>query len=202
MLEIKASKRDKTGTYATKNIIRQGFLPATIQNGNNAPLHIQLEKPELEKIHATGLIFSQLIKINLDGSVLEVTVNKIDLHPVDDNIIHLDFINYTNSKEIKLLLKIEFINRDKSIGLKKGGFLNVRKRNLAVIADKNSTVDSIFKVDIANLAVGEKIRLADLVTPKNIRILNQKDDLVTSITGRGIKAEAEKEEGKEEEADK
>jgi large subunit ribosomal protein L25 len=198
MLEIKASKRDKTGTYATKKIMSQGFLPAAIQNGQEAPFHIKVDKGELEKIYATGFIFSQLLKINLDGSVVEAVVKKIEQHPVNDNIIHIDFINYTASDKIKILLKIEFINKDKSIGLKKGGFLNVKKRNIAVIVDKNSIVDKIFKIDITNLVVGEKLRLSDLVTPENIKILFQKDDLVASITGRGIKSEITEEESSSE----
>lgn len=202
MLEIKANKREKTGTSATKKIMNQGFVPATIQNRGENPFHVKVDKYELEKIYSTGLIFSKIFKIDLDGSILEAVVKKVDFHPVNDDIIHIDFINCTNLDEIEILLKIEFINRDKSIGLKKGGFLNIRRRKLPVAVNKSSDFDEIFKIDIANLAVGDKIRLNDLKTPNNIRILPQKDTLIASVTGRGIKAEkTEEEEGGEADSD-
>ena len=201
MLELRASKREKTGTYIARKTIKEGLIPATIQNSKQGTLNIKINSLELEKIYQTGFIFSRLFKINLDDSAIEVVVRKIDFHPVTDKIIHLDFIDCTNLQEVRIFAKIKFINKDKSIGLKKGGFLNIRKRLVPLVINKDLIPDDYIKIDITNLSVGDKLRLADIIVPEGGTIPSQKDDLVASITGRGIKNEDQEnsEEGESEE---
>src|SRR5690606_5796506 len=137
---------------------KEGYVPAVICDKNGEDLHITVNSKELEKEYLKGNIFATVINIEVDVKKLQAIPNKIDLHPVTDRPIHINFIKLEKSEKVRAKVKLNFINKEKSKGLKRGGYLNIVMRRVELICDPSSVPSSI-DVDVQELKVSDKVRI-------------------------------------------
>ena len=97
-LEIKGIPRTQTGKKEAKMIRQQGQVPCVLYGGEKN-FHFSAEMLELHKLVYTPDNF--LVKINLDGKILETVMQDIQFHPVSDEIIHIDFIQVFKDKKVR-----------------------------------------------------------------------------------------------------
>ncbi|MCE2687696.1 MAG: 50S ribosomal protein L25/general stress protein Ctc [Rickettsiales bacterium] len=188
-IKIKANIRENTGSIAAKKIKRANQIPAVIYS-NPSNINISLDSKELEHEYFKGDLQSTIISLDLDGKELKVVAHKIELDPVSDRPIHIDFFNCDKQKTIKIQSKIKFTGQDKSIGLKRGGFLNVRMRKVALEISADKEIPNFIEVDISLMKVGQKIRASDLKIPEYSKLNVKGANLVASITGRASKEDS------------
>lgn len=188
-IKIKANIRENTGSIAAKKIKRANQIPAVIYS-NPSNINISLDSKELEHEYFKGDLQSTIISLDLDGKELKVVAHKIELDPVSDRPIHIDFFNCDKQKTIKIQSKIKFTGQDKSIGLKRGGFLNVRMRKVALEISADKEIPNFIEVDISSMKVGQKIRASDLNIPEYSKLNVKGTNLVASITGRASKEDS------------
>lgn len=188
--DIKANLRKNLGSNSSRRDIKAGLIPAVICNKNGDNLYITVNSKELEKEYFKGNIFSTIVNIGLDDKNLQVIPNKIDVDPVTDRPIHINFIKFEKDKKVKVKVKLNFINKEKSKGLKKGGFLNIILRKVELICDPSSIPDFI-EVDVEQMNVGDKIRTTELKLPKDTQLSGKNGFTVVGILGRGTKDTAE-----------
>ena len=189
-IKFNAEKRLQFGGSATKKIKRQGMIPAIIygKDGNNT--HISIDKKSVEQEYFKGNLQSIIAEISLDNKIIKAIAHKIELDPVSDAPIHIDFFNAESGK-IKAQIKVIFTNKDKSIGLKRGGFLNIVKRKISVLCDNGIEIPNVIEFDATNLRVGSKVRCSDIELPSGIALNLKSDSLIASITGRASKEDKE-----------
>lgn len=187
---LKAEKREKLGSLVAKKIKRTGKIPAIIY-GKNGNTNLIIDVKEFEFEYFKGNVQASVIELELDGKKIKVIAHQVDLDPVSDRPIHVDFINCEESKTVRAQPKINFVNKDKSIGLKRGGFLHVNLRKVPVVCDSVNNVPTTIDVDIATLQVGQKIRGSDLKLPTGVTLEKKNTFLIASIVGRASKAEDE-----------
>ncbi|MDA9817801.1 50S ribosomal protein L25/general stress protein Ctc [Flavobacteriaceae bacterium] len=190
MIKIQSSLREKTGSSSSRRLLKSGLIPAAIQTKSEKPLYIKIDAKEIEREYAKGNLLSTLAKITIDKKETEAIIRRIDTDPVTENIIHIEFIDCKNTKEVKIKSKIKFINIEKSAGIKRGGFFHVTKRHIALICNKEN-IPNFIEINVEKLTVGSKIRLSDIILPEGSKLAPEKDDLIASIMGRGLKAEEE-----------
>lgn len=188
--QLKAEKREKLGSLEARRIKNSGRIPAVLysKNGN---LNISLDKREFEIELSKGNIQTRVAEIELGGKKIKAIAHKIELDPVSDHPIHVDLLNCEESKTFAAQPKLNFENRDKSPGLKKGGFLHIVLRKVGVICDNANVIPESVSVDVGSLQVGSKIRANDLKLPAGTKLARKDNFLIASITGRGNKAEEE-----------
>lgn len=183
-ITLKAEKRDQLGTAASRKIKRAGRIPAVIYSpkGN---VNLSLDTRDFETEYFKGGILTTVIELELDGKKTKVIAHKVELDPVSDRPVHVDFLGCDDSKVIRAKPKFSFINQDKSLGLKRGGVLNIVMRRVEVICDGEKSVPASIEVDIAPLHIGSKVRASDIKLPVGVKIAKKGNFLVASITGRG-----------------
>jgi large subunit ribosomal protein L25 len=187
---LKAEKREKLGSIANKKIKQEGKIPAVIyQAGGNVNIAVNAKEFEVE--YFKGNAKASVIELEIGGKKIKAIAHKIDLDPVSDRPIHIDFLNCAESKTIKAQPKLKFTNQDKSPGLKKGGFLHVVLRKVSVICDSANNVPSEVEVNIGSMQVGQKIRAKDLTLPEGVKFAKNNDFLVASMIGRVSKTDDE-----------
>ena len=182
--QLKAEKREKFGSLEARKIKKAGKLPAVIysKNGN---INVAFDKREFEIEFKKGNIQTRIVEIELAGKKIKAIAHKIELDPVSDTVIHVDFLNCDEARKIKAQTKINFSNQDKSAGLKKGGFLSIRMRKLEVICDSEDKIPQTIDFDITNLQVGQKVRAEQIKLPAGVKFAKKDNFLIASITGRG-----------------
>jgi large subunit ribosomal protein L25 len=187
---LKAEKREKFGSSQTRKIKREGRIPAIIysKNGN---INLSLSSLEFEHEYFKGNALTSVVELELDGKKIKVIPHKIELDPVSDRPVHVDFFNASESKTIRAKPKLVFINQEKSPGLKKGGVLHIVMRKLAVICDSEKSIPEKIEVDVGSTQVGSKIRAKNLKLPSGVSLLEKDNFLVGSVIGRGKSEEEE-----------
>ena len=153
-ISFKAEKREQIGSAAAKKLKRSGQIPAIIysKKGN---INISVSAHDFDREYQKGHTLSNVIELDIDGKKTKVTTHKIELDPVSDAPVHIDFFNCAETKGIIAKPKLTFINKDKSPGLKRGGFLHVTMRRAEVTCDNENVPDEI-TIDAAKLHISSK----------------------------------------------
>lgn len=183
-ITLKAEKREQLGTAASRRLKNAGRIPAVIyvKNGN---VNLSLDTREFETEYFKGILPVSLIELELEGKKTKVIAHKIELDPVSDRPVHVDFLACEAAAAIRAKPKFSFINQDKSLGLKKGGVLNIVLRRIEVLCEGEKSIPSEIEVDIAPLHIGSKVRASDLKLPAGVKLFKKGNFLIASITGRG-----------------
>lgn len=187
---LKAEVREQTGSLASKKIKREGLIPAVIYS-KEKNINITLNSRDFEQQFLKGVTLTSVIDLEIGGKKTRVIAHKIDLDPVSDRPVHVDFMLCQDNKPIRAKPKIKFLNQDKSPGLKKGGFLHIVARSLEVFCDGEKSIPQFIEADIGTLHVGNKFRAENLKLPNGVTLLKKGNFLIASIIGRG-KSEEEK----------
>ncbi len=190
-LVLKAEKRDQLGTLKAKKIKRAGRIPAVIY-GAKGNINLTVDAKEFEHEYYKGNCQTTVLDLDLEGKKIKVIAHKIELDPVSDHPIHIDFLNCDEAKSIKAQPKINFVNQDKSPGLKRGALLNIVLRKVSVLCENIKSVPEKIDVDVGSMLVGHKVRGANLVLPAGVTLANKAGKfLIASIVGRASKTDAE-----------
>ena len=189
-IAFKAEKREQLGTASARKIKKQGRIPAIIYN-NKGNINLSLDVKEFEMHYFKGISLTSLIELELDGKKYKVIPHKVELDPVSDRPVHVDFLVCDKEKAIRVKPKLLFINQEKSPGLKKGGILHIVARRVEIVCEGENSIPQSIEVDIGSLHLGHKIRSHDLKLPKGCKLIRKNNFLIGSIIGRG-KSEEEK----------
>lgn len=187
---LTAEKRENFGTAAARRIKKENKIPAVIYSKSSKNINLSLGVKEFEREYFKGVALSSVVELELEGKKIKVIAHKIEVDPVSDRPIHVDFFNCEESKTIRAKPKLVFTNQDKSPGLKKGGFLHIVLRRIEVICEDEKSVLDKIEIDVSRLQVTQKIRASNLTLPQGVTLAKKDDFLIASIIGRG-KAEEE-----------
>lgn len=186
-LQLKAEKREKLGSLEAKRIRKSGKIPAVVHS-KKGNLNITFDKKEFDVELYKGNLQTRVIEIELDGKKIKAITSRVELDPVCDQAIHVDLLDCSDSKKFKAWPKVAFSNREKSPGIRRGGFLNVRARKVEVLCASEALIPQTIEIDIAKLHVGDKIWSDAVTLPEGVEFSKRAKFLVASITGRGKSA--------------
>lgn len=195
LVSLTAENRKEIGTGASRNIRLEGKVPATIYGPGRDPMSVLVEEKEITKLYRKHGFRSTIIELDIEGKKCKVMAQDIQLHPITDIVRHVDFV-YLNDKVQKVKVPIVFEGKDRSLGVKRGGFFNIIHRNIELLCDVNNIPRDLV-IDVVNMGIGISIRASSVNLPNNCQLVSKKDFIVASITGRGGKADAETSEGSE-----
>lgn len=188
---LKASTRQTLGSADSRRVRKAGQIPAIILGANGKNLNIVIDAKDFEHQYFKGNVQTSKAEIELDGKKILAIAHKIELDPVSDRPVHVDFLPVEKNKKVKAHVKLKFVGQDKSPGIKRGGFLHVVARKVTVLCSSD-VIPDIIEVDISSSKVGVKIRNEDLKLPEGVSLVNKGSALIASMLGRASKEEDEK----------
>jgi large subunit ribosomal protein L25 len=142
---------------------------------------ISLEQKVVSSLANTPSVFSKVYTLALDGKKESVIAKDIQLNPITDEPIHIDFMRVDSSSEIHISVPIVFINEDKSPGLKKGGVLNVVLHSLEIVAKLDAIPEKI-TVDLSGVEASQSITLDKLNLSTNVKASHpERDHVIATI---------------------
>lgn len=183
IISINAQTRDNTGKGAARTIRRAGMIPAIIYGKNKESINIQLDERAIGRYYKKANFLSILMNIELNGQNYHVIPKEVQLHPVTDNAEHIDFLHILDESQVKVTVHLHFINEDKCLGIKRGGLLNLIKRDVELLCLAKSIPSSI-EVDVINLNIGDNIHLNDLKLPDGVKATSSENYTIATLIGR------------------
>jgi len=151
-ITIKGSQRESVGKVATKALRNAGLVPCVVYGGEN-PIHFTAEEIAFKDLVYTPDVYTVVLAIKGSGKINAI-LQDIQYHPVTDKIIHVDFYQIFDDKEITM--EIPFKTTGNARGVKNGGVLRVPRRKLKIKALPNDLPDFI-EADITELKIGSKL---------------------------------------------
>jgi large subunit ribosomal protein L25 len=163
-LTLPAEARERAGKGASRQLRRQGRVPAVIYGGKEEPTMIHVEEKELIKQLDTGHFMNSIVELEVDGKKLRTLPKDVALHPVTDRPEHVDFLRLAKGGKIEVSVPVVFLNEEASPGLKKGGVLNVVRHELELVCE-NDKIPGEIEVDVTGKEVGDSIHISEVQLP-------------------------------------
>ena len=158
-ITINGSQRESVGKSSTKALRNAGKVPCVVYGGEK-PVHFSADEISFSKLVYTP--DAHTVIISLDGKEeINAIIQDIQFHPVSEKILHVDFFQLFENKEINMTVPVKFSGNAPGVRLE-GGLLFKNKRKLYVKALPKNLPDFI-SVDISNLHLNDKITIQDLL---------------------------------------
>lgn len=158
---IEAEARERAGKGAARASRRAGMVPAVIYGAKQPPTLVQLDPRVVMRELTRGGWRSRLYEVNVAGAPSRALIREVQFHPVSDKPIHVDFQRLAAGERIRISVAVQFLNDATSVGLKRGGVLNVVRHAVEVLADPDSVPEN-FQADLASLDINDNVRWSDL----------------------------------------
>jgi len=164
-LVLSAETRDRGGKGASRELRRNGRVPAVVYGGKEEPLMIHVEEKLLMKQLMTGHFMNSVVMIEVGGKQVRTLPKDVAFHPVKDRPIHADFLRISKDATVTVAVPVVFANEEASPGLKRGGVLNVVRHELEITCDADKIPDEI-TIDVTGFDVGDSIHISNVTLPK------------------------------------
>ena len=189
---LSASVRE-TNKIANRALRNQGKVPCVLYGGEKQ-VYFSATENDLNKLVNTPDVY--LLNIDIDGESFQAILQDIQFHPFTDRIIHIDFLQVFDDKEVTVNIPVNFIGTP--IGVRNGGNLLVRKRAIRTRAIPANLPDAI-DINIEELKIGKFLYIGDIRDERYTFLAGDKSVIVGVKTARGaVEDEEEEEEGTEE----
>ncbi len=198
-VEIKAEPREDLGTAHSRRLRRAGHVPCVL-NGAGDAIHFFTDPLSLRDIVYTADF--KVAQMELNGKTYRAILKDIQFDPVTEQILHVDFQALLEGRKIKVEIPVHF--EGSPVGVKNGGVF-VRKQHKVLVKTTPDNLVAELLVDVAELGIGESVRVKDIKCPNEIEILTNPSIPIASITRPRVLVVAaddeEEEEGTEESAE-
>ncbi|MDO5608930.1 MAG: 50S ribosomal protein L25/general stress protein Ctc [Capnocytophaga sp.] len=174
-ITIKGSQRESVGKAASKALRNAGKVPCVLYGGDNA-IHFAADEAAFKSIIYTPNVYTAAIELD-GGKAHNAIVQDIQFDPVSDKIIHIDFYELDENKEVTLEVPIKVTGT--SPGVMAGGVLRIVNRKLKVKALPANLPDFV-KVDISGMEMGNKLYITKL-EQENYKIMHPENTVVCQV---------------------
>ncbi len=180
-LELSAELRERAGKGASRELRRNGRVPAVIYGGKEEPTTIHLEAKELVKRLGTGHFMNSIVMIDIGGKTHRTLPKDVAFDPVSDRPIHVDFLRLGKDATITVSVPVVFVNEEASPGLKRGGVLNVVRHELELVCDADRIPGEI-EIDVTGREVGNSIHISSVALPAgSVSAITDRDFTIATI---------------------
>lgn len=191
--------RSGTGKGAARKLRRAGQIPGVFYGPKTKPVVLAVQRKEFRKILSTASR-QQVFVLDLgdqagNGQKLAM-IKELQLHPVNDDIRHVDFYEVFLDQEVEADVPISLVGKAKGVEVD-NGVLQVIRRTLRVSCLPMGMPKEL-NIDVSDLGLGEAIHVADVRPPEGVRLLDDGKLTLVTIVGAGVTEEAAAEEEEKE----
>jgi large subunit ribosomal protein L25 len=195
-ITVKAEKRPTLGKKEARKLRALELVPGVLY-GKDEVIHLTIPFSELRKLVYTPNVY--LVDLDIDGDVSRAMIQDVQWHPVDEQILHIDFLKVEDNKPVKISAPVKITGLAR--GIKAGGKLKINMRKLKVKALAENLPD-VIEIDVTRLGIGNSIKVGELKR-ENLEFLDNKSNLIvgvvsTRVAQKSMALPEEEEEGGEE----
>ncbi len=189
-VELSISPRSVTGK-STKQLRRQGIIPANISGRGEESQAVQVEESAFEGLrrehHATGMLALRQPEIKVAQTAL---IRHVQRDPISGKVLHIDFLRVNLADRIVSKVPLHFVGTAPGVKLE-GGVLLHQLESLEIECAAGDIVDFV-EVDISGLEhIDETIHAKDIKLPEKYNLVTDPEETVAKVTApRAVRAEA------------
>ena len=196
---MSAQPRQAVGKGAARAARRAGLVPGVIYGTGVDTVSVAIDSKSFSLEYGKGGFFSRLYELDLGGEKMRVLPRDVQVHPVTDSPLHVDFLRLTADSRIDVEVAVQFINDEESPGIKRGGVLNVVRHTIELNCRADSIPETII-VDLTGLDIGGSVHISHIDLPDGVTpTITDRDFTVATVAAPTVVEEEkpETEEGEE-----
>lgn len=200
-LVLEAQQRERAGKGSSRAVRREGRVPAVIYGDKKDPVIITLETKEVLKELRKGTFFTSICDLTIDKDKHRVLARDVQLHPINDEPIHIDFLRVTPKTRITVNVPVTFVDEEEAPGLRdEGGILNVARHEVEVECRATDIPDELV-VSLKGMEIGDNIDSTSIDLPDGVVFtIDDRDFAIAGISAPRILKTPEEEEAELQEA--
>ena len=192
MNSLEANTRSTKTKGDVRSLRLAGNIPGIIYGGTEQNQKVTILKKTLKNLIAKENFLSNIITLNLDGKPQNVLPRDITYNVISDEPTHIDFLRVVPGVKIRIEVPVQFINHEKSPGLKRGGVLNIVRRKIELKCPSEKIPEAIV-IDLDGIDIGESFKISSIkleegVTPTIIG----RDFVIATLAAPTVMKEPEK----------
>lgn len=189
---LSADLRDRAGKGAARLLRREGKVPGIVYSVGKEPVSIALVQKEVTQEYTRGRFRSRLVDIKLSNNqTIQALPKDLQFHPVTDVIEHVDFIRVEKGVPVRVSVPVKFLGTEKSIGLKRGGVLNVVRHEIEFTCAPESIPQHI-EINIQELDIGDSVHIESIQLPDGVKPVIKRNFTIATVAGRSADEEEAK----------
>ena len=179
--DLVAEVRTGTGKGAARQARREGYVPGIVYGDGKEPVAINLNYHYLLKRLKQGRFLQTLFNLKVEGQPDQhVICRGVQRDVVKDLPTHVDFMRIHDESRINLYIHVDFVNQDKSPGLKRGGTLTIVRHEVELEVTAGDIPDHI-TVDLTGKQIGDVIHIHDVVLPDGVKPTIERNFVIANI---------------------
>jgi len=187
---IAVELRDRAGKGEARATRRSGRVPGVIYGAKQPPVLVSMDpRVLLAEMRKSGF-HTRLFAIDVNGGTERVLVRDVQLHPVTDVPLHVDFQRVGEHARIHVAIPVHFANEGASPGLKRGGVLNIVRHEVEVTCDADN-IPSEIRIDLTGLDIGDSVHISAIKLPEGVKPTIERDFTLASIAAPTVVRAAE-----------
>ncbi len=185
-VQLTAEKRERTGKEAARALRKTAKVPAIVYGGKEEPMKISLVAREIKReLEMNPRFFSSVVALKLGGKTIQVVPREAQTHPVKGDPLHVDFLRAAKGSTITVEVPVQFLNEDKCPGIKRGGVLNIVRREIELVCPVEAIPEQI-EVDLGAIEIGDSVHISAVTLPDNVTpTITDRDFTICAVVGRG-----------------
>ena len=180
-LELKVEPRSKRGKGPAHQARKSGVIPGVVYGGEGTPESVQVDERTLTRMYSTGGFLQTLVMLEIGGKKTRVVPRAVQLDPVTDRPLHVDFLRLVPGGNVTLDIPVHFRGQESSPGIKRGGVLNIVRHEVALLCPVDNIPEYI-EGDLAALDIGDSLHISAFTLPQGVRpVIRERDFTVATI---------------------
>ena len=192
MISLDATVRDNTTKGQLSAIRDGGNVPAIIYGGKGENEKISISKKILKATIEKENFLSNIISISVNGKNQNVLPREVVYDVLTDEPIHVDFLRVVPGVKIRIEVPVEFINHEKSPGLKRGGVLNIVRRKVELKCPSEKIPEKL-TLDLDGVEIGESFKISSVKLESDVvPTIQGRDFVIATLAAPTVMKEPEK----------
>ena len=192
MNSLEANIRDNSTKGQLNTIRNSGNVPAIIYGGKDQNQKVSISKKLLKILIEKENFLSNIIILNVNGKPQNVLPREVKYHILSDEPTHVDFLRVLPGVKIKIEVPVNFINHEKSPGLKRGGVLNIVRRKVELKCPSEKIPESL-TIDLEGVDIGESFKISSVTLDSEVTpTIQGRDFVIATLAAPTVMKEPEK----------
>ena len=189
---LDANIRDTKTKGELSALRNKGNVPAIIYGGEAQNEKVSISKKILKTLIEKENFLSNIVTLNVDGKSQNVLPREIKYHVISDDPIHVDFLRVVPGVKIRIEVPVQFINHEKSPGLKRGGVLNIVRRKVELRCPSEKIPESLV-IDLDGVEIGESFKISSISLETDVApTIRGRDFVIATLAAPTVMKEPEK----------
>jgi len=192
MNSLEANTRNTKSKGDVRSLRLAGNIPGIIYGGKEQNQKVAVLKKTLKSLIEKENFLSNIITLNLDGKPQNVLPREITYNVISDEPTHIDFLRVVPGVKIRIEIPVQFINHEKSPGLKKGGVLNIVRRKIELKCPSEKIPASIV-INLDGIEIGESFKISSIKLEEGVTpTILGRDFVIATLAAPTVMKEPEK----------